>query len=108
MLRLAELAVSGSWGIIGCLWDARDRSSYQLLISGGKATFAFADPPYNVPINGHVCGVGARHREFAMACGDMTSGSFRRFSENGIWSFGHAHATVRSTTCTSISGISMR
>jgi hypothetical protein len=31
----------------------------------------FTDPPYNVPIDGHVCGSGRiRHREFAMAAGE--------------------------------------
>ena len=33
----------------------------------------FTDPPYNVPIQGHVGGSGAiKHREFAMASGEMS------------------------------------
>ena len=33
----------------------------------------FSDPPYNVPIQGHVGGSGAvKHQEFAMAAGEMT------------------------------------
>ena len=33
-----------------------------------KADVIFTDPPYNVPINGHVCGNGAiKHDDFAMA-----------------------------------------
>ena len=35
----------------------------------------FSDPPYNVPIQGHVT-TQARHREFAMASGEMTSQEF--------------------------------
>jgi DNA modification methylase len=40
----------------------------------------FVDPPYNVAINGHVSGNGAiRHREFQMACGEMTEFEFVSF-----------------------------
>jgi DNA modification methylase len=39
---------------------------------------AFLDPPYNVKINGHVNARG-RHREFAMASGEMKPDEFRRF-----------------------------
>jgi DNA modification methylase len=40
----------------------------------------FTDPPYNVPINGHVSGLGAaRHGEFACASGEMTAGEFTAF-----------------------------
>ncbi|GAD51230.1 putative methyltransferase, partial [Caenibius tardaugens NBRC 16725] len=40
----------------------------------------FTDPPYNVPIEGHVSGLGRiRHREFAMASGEMTREEFIRF-----------------------------
>ena len=41
---------------------------------------AFTDPPYNVPIDGHVGGSGnIKHREFAMACEEMTSDEFTGF-----------------------------
>ena len=40
----------------------------------------FADPPYNVPIAGHVSGLGkVQHREFAMASGEMTPPEFTQF-----------------------------
>ena len=39
---------------------------------------AFLDPPYNVRINGHANAKG-RHREFAMASGEMTDEGFRVF-----------------------------
>ena len=40
----------------------------------------FTDPPYNVKIDGHVCGSGAvKHREFAMASGEMSEEEFSRF-----------------------------
>jgi DNA modification methylase len=49
--------------------DARDDTTYALLMGGEKAQFVFTDPPYNVPIDGHVCGLGRiRHKDFAMGC----------------------------------------
>src|SRR5829696_85114 len=40
----------------------------------------FTDPPYNVPIEGHVGGLGSiKHREFAMASGEMTAAEFIAF-----------------------------
>jgi DNA modification methylase len=40
----------------------------------------FTDPPYNVPVNGHVSGKGViQHREFAMASGEMTEAEFTDF-----------------------------
>ncbi|MGI9426606.1 MAG: DNA-methyltransferase [Hyphomicrobiaceae bacterium] len=40
----------------------------------------FTDPPYNVPINSHVCGLGGvKHREFAMASGEMSEDAFQAF-----------------------------
>ena len=40
----------------------------------------FTDPPYNVPIDGHVCGLGSvKHREFAMASGEMSEAEFTAF-----------------------------
>jgi hypothetical protein len=45
-----------------------------------KGAMAFIDTPFNVPILGHVSGLGAiRHREFAMGCGEMTSDQFGSF-----------------------------
>ena len=40
----------------------------------------FTDPPYNVPIDGNVCGSGRiKHREFAMASGEMSKDEFTAF-----------------------------
>ena len=42
-----------------------------------KARMVFTDPPYNVVINGNVSGLGRiRHREFAMASGEMSVAQF--------------------------------
>jgi DNA modification methylase len=60
--------------------DARDDAAYASLMSDQKAQFIFTDPPYNVPIEGHVSGLGRiRHREFAMGCGEMSSTQFTSF-----------------------------
>jgi ParB/Sulfiredoxin domain/DNA methylase len=60
--------------------SALERSSYDILLAGDRAQMVFTDPPYNVPINGHVGGRGAvKHREFAMASGEMTPDQFRAF-----------------------------
>jgi DNA modification methylase len=60
--------------------DALEESTYSALMGGQKADVVFADPPYNVKIDGNVCGKGAiRHREFAMASGEMSESEFVDF-----------------------------
>lgn len=60
--------------------DACDPASYAALLGDEQARLVFTDPPYNVPIDGHVSGLGAvKHREFQMACGEMTSAEFAHF-----------------------------
>jgi len=62
--------------------DARDKAAYDVLLAGAKAEFVFTDPPYNVAIDGHVCGLGRiRHRDFAMGCGEMSETEFTAFLE---------------------------
>jgi DNA modification methylase len=62
--------------------DARHPASYAQVLSNAKAEFVFTDPPYNVPIDGHVCGLGRiRHADFAMGCGEMSEAEFRGFLE---------------------------
>ena len=39
--------------------DACDEAAYDRLLEGAKAEFVFTDPPYNVAIDGHVCGLVA-------------------------------------------------
>ncbi|TIS05478.1 MAG: hypothetical protein E5X14_20045, partial [Mesorhizobium sp.] len=57
--------------------DSRDPTLLDALFQSGAASICFADPPYNVPIAGHVSGLG--HNEFAMASGEMTRDEFRAF-----------------------------
>lgn len=60
--------------------DARDVECYSLLLDGEEAQMVFSDPPYNVSVDGHVCGLGkVKHEQFAMASGEMTSKQFTDF-----------------------------
>lgn len=60
--------------------DALDPSSYACLLGKDRAAMVFCDPPYNVRIDGHVSGKGKHHhREFAMACGEMSEAEFIAF-----------------------------
>lgn len=76
--RLGDLWLLGSHRLL-CA-DATVDASYTTLLAGRKAQMVFTDPPYNVPVIGHVSGLGkARHREFSMASGEMSSDQFTRF-----------------------------
>lgn len=60
--------------------DARQQSAYDAVTCGAPIDLVFADPPYNCPINGHLSGKGkVKHREFAMASGEMTEAEFVSF-----------------------------
>ena len=60
--------------------DATKQESYRRLLRRKKAQVIFLDPPYNVPIDGHVCGLGSiKHREFPMATGEMSEIEFEGF-----------------------------
>lgn len=61
--------------------DSTQVSSYGALMKEGElAQMCITDPPYNVPVNGHVCGSGkTKHQEFVMASGEMSSGEFTDF-----------------------------
>jgi DNA modification methylase len=70
--------------------DSRNRSAFDLLMDNERADLIFTDPPYNVPIDGHVTGLGRiRHREFAMGVGEMSGDEFVGFLQQTL---GHAAA----------------
>jgi DNA modification methylase len=76
--RLGNLWLLGQHRLL--CGDARDQAAYDVLLDGAKAEFVFTDPPYNVPIDGHVCGLGRiRHGNFAMGCGEMSQAEFVQF-----------------------------
>ena len=63
--------------------NALTKEDYLLLLGEERADMIFTDPPYNVPVDGHVCGNGkVKHREFAMASGEMNESEFAAFLGN--------------------------
>ena len=86
-----ETAVSRS----GDLWllgrhrllcgDARSAEDVARLVAGETADLIFTDPPYNVPIDGHVGGLGSvHHRDFAFASGEMSREQFTGFLQQTL------------------------
>lgn len=60
--------------------SALEGADFAALMGVQKARVALTDPPYNVPIDGFVGGLGkAKHREFAMAAGEMSEDEFSNF-----------------------------
>jgi len=60
--------------------SALERSAYSTLMGSALAEMVFVDPPYNVAIDGNVSGLGTtRHREFAMASGELSEEEFQQF-----------------------------
>lgn len=76
--RLGDVWALGPHRLV--IGDSLDPDVVAGLMNGAEARMAFTDPPYNVPIDGHVGGAGkVKHREFAMAAGEMTRGEFTAF-----------------------------
>jgi DNA modification methylase len=79
--------------------NSLDSACYKALLEGKLADLVFTDPPYNVRVDGHASGLGkTRHREFAMASGEMGRTEFtdflsriclhlKRFSQSGAINF---------------------
>lgn len=78
--------------------DALEASTYEALLGEERAQLVFTDPPYNVPIAGHVSGLGEiKHREFAQASGEMSREEFTRFLTSA--SMMMAHHSVDGALC---------
>jgi len=73
--------------------DARSKADYRALLGDEQVHLLFTDPPYNVPISGHVSGLGkVQHREFAFASGEMSEAAFTGFLKETL---GNAAACCR-------------
>lgn len=60
--------------------NSLDEGTFANLMQNERADLILQDPPFNVPVNGHVCGAGkTKHKEFAMANGEMSSDEFTEF-----------------------------
>ena len=76
--RLGDLWELGRHRLI-CA-DAREPEAHRRPMDGDLARMVFSDPPCNVPVSGHVCGLGrVQHRGFAMAAGEMNRTEFIAF-----------------------------
>ena len=79
--RIGDVWQIGSHRLI--CGDSTAAVTYRALLGDERAQMVFSDAPYNVPIAGHVGGLGAvQHREFAMASGEMTSPEFTDFLQS--------------------------
>jgi DNA modification methylase len=89
-----ELSSSPPVTKVGDRWTLRDHhllcgssldaQSYAILLGDQKCAAVFTDPPYNVPIQGHVRGNGRLHREFPMASGEMANEEFEAFLSKSL------------------------
>jgi DNA modification methylase len=60
--------------------SALEAASYQRLLRDERVQLVLSDPPYNVKIDGHVCGLGSvKHEAFQMASGEMSKEEFTSF-----------------------------
>jgi DNA modification methylase len=73
--------------------DALQAESYARVLGDNRADMMFADPPYNVAIDGHASGLGtSKHANFAMASGELSATEFKTFLRTSL-----CHATRWST-----------
>ena len=76
--RLGDLWQLGPHRLI--CGSALEEDTYRHLLGDDRVQMVFSDPPYNVKIDGHVCGLGSvKHAEFAMASGEMSADQFIEF-----------------------------
>lgn len=62
-----------------------DPAVLTMVLAGRTVRLVLTDPPFNVPIDGHVSGGGkTRHREFAMAAGEMSRPEFTGFLQTAL------------------------
>lgn len=65
--------------------DARSAEAYSALMAGEQARMVFTDPPYNVPIDGHVGGKGKiARRDFIMGSGEMSEQEFEALLRDSL------------------------
>ena len=88
--QLGDLWLLGKHRIL--CGSALEDTSFERLMMSKKADLIFTDPPFNVPIEGHVSGrrdnkakqEKSKHAEFAMASGEMTPAEFTQFLERSL------------------------
>ena len=92
---VVEISATAPVSMRGDLWqlgrhrilcgNSLEQGSYSKLMGTRKASVVFTDPPYNVPIDGHVSGKGAiKHRNFEMASGEMSEFEYINFLNRSL------------------------
>ena len=67
--------------------NSLEESTFNQLMGGAVADTVLQDPPYNVKINGHVCGSGAiHHKVVCHGIGRDVSGRIYQFPETKLFS----------------------
>jgi DNA modification methylase len=85
--RLGDLWLLGRHHLL--CGDTCSAADMDQLMAGARADLVFTDPPYNVAIDGNVCGLGSvKHREFAFASGEMSKGQFTTFLTETLGNIG--------------------
>jgi len=79
--RLGDVFQLGPHRIV-CADTTDPQSFHRVMKEGEVARLVLTDEPYNVPIAGNV--TKGRHREFAMASGEMSASQFLAFNEAWI------------------------
>jgi DNA modification methylase len=73
--------------------SALEQASYAALMANDLADVIVTDPPYNVPMEGHVTGLGkVKHEAFVQCNGEMSEDEFIAFLRAAM---GHAAACTR-------------
>lgn len=81
--RVGDVWVLGDHRLV--CGDALSAEALGVLMAGDSARFILSDVPYNVPVGGHVGGLGkTQHREFVQASGEMTVAEFETFLRRAI------------------------
>jgi len=81
--QVGDLWIAGEHRIF--CGDALKPESYGSVLGDDRADMVFADPPYNVAIEGNVSGHGAtKHDDFAMAAGEMSPEEFAKFLQDAF------------------------
>ena len=76
--RLGDLWMLGNHRLL--CGNSLEAANYEVLLQGVQVQLVVTDPPYNVKVQGHVCGSGkVKHKEFAMASGEMSQSEFTTF-----------------------------
>ena len=76
--KLGDLWVLGRHRVL--CGNALDPEAFRMLLGDEHAAMVLTDAPYNLPIEGHVSGLGAvHHRPFPMASGEMDRPEFIAF-----------------------------